>query len=298
MTTNDKAVVAAAFGTASVPALKSIANVMERMRAALPGVRVAPAFSSRFVLRTWQKRRNDPEWLAANTGTPEEILKVRGPLATIADLQEEGFRDIAVQSLHVHAGEEYETLRSVVRALSDIRPVKARHRPFDRLVLGRPALGEPGEDHPYTKDMEAAAAALAEDAETARQQGEALLYMGHGNRHFPSGIYAEFEHVLRRAYPDQPIIIGVMEGFPGLDRARTELAACGLKKVMLVPLLLTAGRHVVNDMTGEGPSSWQSVLESDGLEVECVFRGLGEMDAWADLYVERVREAFSIGDDR
>ena len=289
----DTAILLAAFGAARPQALKSVSNILGRVQAAFPGREVRLSFSSRFMQRLWRRRRQDPDWTREHPDVPPEILGVRSPLTALAELREEGFRRIVVQSLHIYAGEEYDTLKATVQALSNIHTHKAKHQPFPHLALGRPALGEPGDSHPYQEDFRRAARALAPEVKAASERGAALVYMGHGNEYYPSGVYLEFQETLRRAYPKAQIIVGLMEGFPDLEQVKKELARLEVRRALLVPLLLVAGQHAAEDIGGAGNDSCKCVLEQQGIQVECLLRGLGELDAWADIYVENIRELLS-----
>ncbi len=195
-----KAIVLAAFGTSYPDALNSILAIRNKVEKAFPDVPVKLAFTSNIVRNIWQQRAADPAWSKSHPEVPEDVLHVKHPLATIAELQNNGYRDIAVQSLHVFAGEEFHDLITLVSSLRSIRTMKPRHRPFQRLSLGRPALGMPGEAHPYTADIERAVKTLADDVKEAKANNAALLYMGHGNDFFSTGIYAEFAKAMQAEY--------------------------------------------------------------------------------------------------
>jgi sirohydrochlorin cobaltochelatase len=63
--------------------------------------------------------------------------------------------------------------------------------------------------------------------------------------------------------------------------------------VLLKPCMVVAGDHAMNDMAGADPkeASWKMVMEKNGFEVSTVKRGLGEIDAFAKLYVRHAEEA-------
>ncbi|WP_319582188.1 sirohydrochlorin cobaltochelatase [uncultured Pseudodesulfovibrio sp.] len=290
------AIVLAAFGTSYPEAVKSILNIKAKVEAANPGVPVRLAFTSNIIRRIWQKRQNDAAWKNAHIDIPEEVLYVKHPLATIADLQNDGFRDITVQSLHVFAGEEFHDLTTLVGSLGSIRTLKPRHAPFVRLALGRPALGMPGEAHPYTEDLAKAAKTLKADVEHARKLDAALVYMGHGNDYFSTGIYSEFQKVLQAEY-DYPIYIGCVEGFPGFDDMAKTLKAAGKKNILLKPFMIVAGDHATNDMAGDEDDSWKVMLTKAGYKVTPDLNGLGMNDAWAGLYVDHVKDAMAAQPD-
>ncbi len=288
---HESAIVLAAFGVGHPRSLPGITKVVERVRQSFAPTPVRLAFTSPQIRRIWRSRLTRPLWVKEHPEVPSEVLMVRGPLATIADLHEEGFREIVVQSLHIYAGEEFEDLRSCLRGLASIQAVKPRWTPFRRLALGRPALGQPGIEHPYPQDLERAALALAPDLDQADEQGAALVYVGHGNPYYPSGVYQELEMVLRRTHPASLVAVGEVEGAFSLDYVRERLRQMGTQRVLLKPLMLVAGEHAHSDLAGEDAGSWRRTLESQGLKVECDLRGLGENPAWAEIYLENIRQA-------
>lgn len=287
-----QAIVLAAFGTSYPEALGSILNIKARVEQANPGLPVRLAFTSGTIRSIWHERRDDDAWLEKNPGVPAEVLSVKTPLATIADLQNEGFRDIAVQSLHVFAGEEFEDLKGLITALDSIRTVKAKSAPFAALRLGRPALGMPGDAYPYTDDIAAGVKALKADADRAKAMGAALVYMGHGNDFFSTGIYAELQRRMNETY-DVPVFAACVEGYPAFDDILPGLKAAKVKKILLKPLMVVAGDHASNDMAGDEDDAWKVILTKAGYQVTTDLTGLGANNAWADLYVDHLRDALN-----
>lgn len=288
-----KAIVLAVFGTTYPKALQSILNLQEKMQRAFPGMPVKMAFTSEIVRAKWATRAKDDQWRAEHPEIPDFLYRIRNPLATIAILQDEGYRQIAVQSTHIFAGEEYENLKSEIEALNSIETLRKRDKPFKKIILGRPALGASGDVRPYRVDLAAAAEIIKQDVVQARNNRSVLVYMGHGNEIFSTGAYVEFEAVLRDANPDLPIFIGNVEGFPEPRRVLKELQHADIKRITLFPLMVVAGDHAANDMAGDEADSWKNMFEKAGIEVMPVLRGLGELDGWADLYVRHLKEAMS-----
>ena len=285
-----KAIVLAAFGTSYPDALQSILNIQARIEKANPNIPVKLAFTSSIIRDIWQERQKDADWQKDNPSVPREILSVKNPLATIADLQNDGYTDIAVQSLHAYAGEEFADLKQLMIGLRSICTVKAKSIPFKRLRLGRPALGLPGDVYPYTDDIAVAVSALKTDVEQARKKNATLVYMGHGNDFYSTGIYAEFQRELQKAYK-YPIFIACVEGFPNFDDLLTVLKQSDKKNVLMKPLMIVAGDHASNDMAGDEDDSWKVMLTKAGFKVTTEMRGLGMLNTWADIYVKHLKEA-------
>lgn len=287
---SDKAIVIAYFGTTVPEAIVAITNITEMIRAAYPETEVRITFTSNIIRSIWKKRRVElQKWL--DQGIPEEVLQVKNVIATIGDLQEDGYRSIVVQPTHMFFMEQSHDLLQYVNGLASIRTMKNKWRPFDHLVMGRPALGMPGDRYAYHEDIAAVVATLADDVELARQSGAALVYMGHGNEHWSTGIYGEVQQKLREVYPDVVSFVGVVEGYPALDDLLDDLKNSGMKKVVLKPFMIVAGDHAVNDMAGPEEDSWKSVLTAEGFAVEAVLEGLGTNDAFARIFVDHIADA-------
>ena len=287
------AIVLAMFGTTVEPALQGLLTIRTKMVERYPETPVRIAFTSNIIRKKWRSRANDPAYIKAHPEVPEDVLHVKTPLATIADLQDQGFDTIVLQPTHIAMGEEYLDLETYVDSLMRMGTVKkSKYKPFHKVVLGRPALGTYGTDFPYAEDITAAAKALAADAELAGRENAALVYMGHGNEYFPSaGSYLELADRMRLLYPEVVTVIGNVEGFPSIEDVMDTLKLQSVTKVVLKPFMVVAGDHAMNDMAGPEEESWQSILEKNGFEVLVVKRGLGEQDDFAEIFVDHAADA-------
>ncbi len=283
------AIVVASFGTTVPRAVKAINNITDQVKKAFPKTEVRITFTSNIIRSVWKKRQSEPQkWL--DQGIPKEILYVKNIISTIGDLREEGYNTIIVQPTHMFYMEQSHDLQQYVNAMNSIRTIKQRWSPFKKIVMGRPALGMPGNVFDYHEDVAKAIKTLAGDAEMAKKEDAILVYMGHGNEHWSTGIYAETQKAMRGAYPDVATFIGVVEGAPALDDFLSHLAYTKKKKIVLKPFMIVAGDHAVNDMAGPEEDSWKSVLIKEGYQVKDVLEGLGSNNEFAQLFVDHIRE--------
>lgn len=284
------AILLAGFGTTVPSAVKAIVNISDQVRKAYPNTEVRITFTSNMVRSVWRKRQGEAKkWL--DQGIPAEILNVKNVIQCLGDLQEDGYRNVIVQPTHMFYMEQSYDLERYIEALGSIKTLKSKWRPFDAVVLGRPALGIPGDRYSYHDDIARVAASLASDVEMARSEGAILLYMGHGNEHWSTGIYKETEKQMRAAYPDVQTFIGVVEGTPALGDLLPDLQRAKSKKIILRPFMISAGDHAVNDMAGGAGDSWQSQLTAAGFTVQPVLEGLGSNNAFAALFVDNIADA-------
>lgn len=288
------AVVLAMFGTTVESALQALLNIRTKIEDRFPNTKVRIAFTSNIIRKKWQHRAEDSEYIKAHPEIPDDILHVKTPLATIADLQNDGYDNIVIQPTLISMGEEFLDLHTYVKALMNMGTFKKpKYKPFHRVALGRPALGTYGMRFPYSEDIVAVAKAMAPDVKLATKEKAGIVYMGHGNDYFPGngGVYLEFASKMRKIYPDVVTAIGNVEGYPGIEEVMETLKLYGIKKVILKPFMVVAGDHSINDMAGNEEDSWKSILMKNGFEVVTVAKGLGENDNFANIFVNHAVDA-------
>lgn len=285
------AIVVAFFGTTYPSGLKAVINILNHVKQAFLNTRIKVTFTSNIVRKIWRERQKDADkWLSQ--GVPEEILYVKGILTTMDELQEEGYKDIIVQSTHIYHMEQVEDLLSYIKALRSIETVKERWKPFHKIAFGRPILGSIGDKYDYHEDLKKGILALRDDVEIAKKEKAALVYMGHGNEYWSTGIYIEAQKMFRKLFPEVQVFIGAVEGFPSLEDVLKVLKThTKTQKIILKPFMVVAGEHAYKDMAGDKPNSWKSILEKNGFKVKPIFEGLGEKDTIAEIVVQHIKDA-------
>lgn len=258
-----KGVLLVAFGTSVKGADEAYRHIEELARLALPGVDVRMAWSSRFI-----RRKLDGEHLP-HPPSPAEAL---------ARMMEEDFTHVAVQSLQTVPGEEFDDVRETARRFSGMPKGMAL------VETGAPLLSSP-------EDLERVADALIASLPKERKADQAVVLVGHGTKHPANVYYAGLQYALWKR--DGMVFVGTVEGSPTRDDVLRELKVKGVKKVWLMPLLAVAGDHAHNDMTGDNPDSWTSVLGKAGIECVPVLKGTGDNDALAAIWVDHLKAAFA-----
>ena len=286
------AIIIASFGTTVPKAVQSIVNITSRVKTAFPDTEVRVVFTSNIIRSIWKKRsRNPKEW--TDKGISEEILFTKNLLSTFGDLKSQGFKDVIVQPTHLFHMEQYHDLMQYVDAIKSIKTVRDKWKPFNKIAIGRPALGTIGDVYPYHDDLKSAVKTFASDVALARQKGAALVYMGHGNELWSTGLYVELQQLMRETYPEIKTFIGSVEGYPGLEDVKKSLGHYTPKidKILLKPLMIVAGDHATNDMAGDDEDSWKTVLSKAGFDVEVILQGLGSNNQFADLFIAHIKDA-------
>ncbi len=263
----DTAILLAAFGSRLPDASGALERMRQRTCELYPGFRVETALTSGTV-----RRHKGP--LSRHGRSPEDILK---------GLARDGVRRLAVQSLHVIPGAEYQSLERLVEAM---RAGPGRSGGFERIELGRPLLGN-------RADIRRVALTILTVLPPERAPNEAVLLMGHGTRGRANGVYQDLADELRAL--DPLVLIGALESEPGLAAKVDELRALSTRRVHLMPLLFARGVHALRDMAGdmagEGTNSWQAGLATAGFSCISHVKGAGEHEALAGIWLEHLEEA-------
>lgn len=256
-----KGILLVAFGTSVPEARVSLENIGEEVAKAFPDTEIRWAYSAAIIRNKIKRTEN---------------MIIPSPATALAQMGDEGFTHVAVQSLHTIPGQEFSDLTKTAKAFDGI-PKSISH-----ISIGTPLLTSPN-------DLAAMAKVLPATVPADRKKNEAVIFMGHGT-HDPGNIY----------YPglatylqeeDSNIYVGTVEGYPALDNIIPKLKAKGIKKVWLMPLMSVAGDHARNDMAGSEDDSWKSILTKEGFNVNTVLKGTGEYDTVVAQWVEHLKEA-------
>lgn len=261
-----KGILLVAFGSSRQEAHLPLRGFEERVRARFPGLPVRWAFTSGVV-------RGKLADKGKKTDSADKALR---------KMWFEKYTHVAVQSLHVITGKEYDGLAEDVLALGPGGGEAGGGDGFEAVALGRPLIG--GE-----ADVPRVVEAVLANLPAGRAPGEAVVLMGHGTWHAGDSLYDALYDALRAADPD--VYVATMDGRLTIRGVLDALRARGTRKAWLVPLLALPGRHVQRDLCGSGPDSWVSILAAAGFETSCITDGTAQHDAFAAIWLDHLAEA-------
>lgn len=185
-----------------------------------------------------------------------------------------GVKNLVVQPTHLMHGLEYDELVKEVGNYSDA---------FDQVVFGEPLLNS-DDDFARVEKAITEWTASYDDGETA------ICFMGHGTEADSNEVYQKMQDLLTKdGYTNY--FVGTVEAQPSLDDVLAKVQAGDYKRVVLEPLMVVAGDHANNDMSGDEDGSWKKTFEDAGYEVECLLRGLGENEDIRAIYVDHAKAA-------
>jgi sirohydrochlorin cobaltochelatase len=181
-------------------------------------------------------------------------------------------REVWIQPVFLLPGFEYERLCR-----------EARFYPSS-VAIGQPLLHSPAA-------MEALGNLLAREYAAG-----AAVCVGHGSRHSAGKVYGELAAFWREQ--GRNIFLGLLEGEPDFETMAESIRQKGVRQLALVPLMMTAGKHVRQEILGSGRESWRRRLEALGLEINCVRRGLCDYPAVRQMILASLRPVFGAAINR
>ena len=259
---NGKVLIAVSFGTSDPETRRRTVEAVEKD--------LADSLSEYRLVRAWTSG------MIRSRVKKEEDLDIFSPEEALDAARRGGAEEILIQPTMIVHGKEYDELIKTAASYAGM---------FASVRLGKPLLS--GRD-----DIAAVAAAL-EKAYSDVDGDSVLALMAHGSY---SG-NAAYDRLAERFFADgyRHFMIGTLESGEGISAVLDQLRGKRPRRIVLAPLLLSAGMHALRDMAGDGPDSWKSRLEHEGYIVDCRFTGLGEIKAIRDIFIGHAKSAAAIG---
>jgi len=263
------------FGTSYPEAQAAYENIEKIYGQEFPGSKIQIAFTSAHVRCKIQER---------------DGISIDNPLTALARLNDDGYVNVVAQSLHMIPGEEFHDMVNIVKSIGGIDGKFG----FKNLTIGSPLLIS-REDY---CNVSSALAKQLNEFTTGKERTlhncprnadeTAVVFMGHGSEHPANSAYSQMANILATDYKN--VFLGTVEGYPTYDDILEELKVTKVKNVRLMPFMVVAGDHALNDLTGDETDSWKSMLEKEGFKVDFNLRGLGENDDIAKIFVQHTKD--------
>jgi len=269
------------FGTSfNDSRVKDISGIEKAIAAEYPDWSVRRAFTAQIIINHVQAR---------------EGMAIDNVEQAMERAISNGVKNLVVQPTHLMHGAEYDEMVDTISAYAD---------KFDLITYSEPLLGPAAASKDdINADKEAVSVAVVsatlEDAgiasiEDAKNDGIAIVLMGHGTSHNAKVSYSQMQVQMEKlGYTN--VFIGTVEGEPeetACENVIETIREAGYTKVILRPLMVVAGDHANNDMAGDDEDSWKSMFEASGAfeSVDTQISGLGRIEEVQKLYINHLAE--------
>ncbi len=261
---SDSEILVVSFGTSyPVTRKETIGAIEQAVEDAFPEWSVRRAFTSKMIL----KKLKDRDGIG--------IDSVNEALERALD---NNVKRLLIQPTLLMDGVEYHELIKIADEYRDR---------FDHYAIGSPLLTS-------DEDLDSVIKAVSDELQAYDDGKTAFCLMGHGTSAESNRVYGMMQERISKSGSGSSFYIGTVEASPSLDDVLSDIKKEDFKRVVLFPLMVVAGDHASNDMAGERDGSWKTAFEKEGFETICVIRGLGQISAIRDIYVEHARKALSL----
>ncbi len=194
------------------------------------------------------------------------------------NLADNGVTNLTIQSFHVSPAAEYnETERMIVKHLI------ANPTHFKTAKLGAPLLVS-------VQDMHKVVDVVLQAIPQERTPKDAVIFMGHGNNHGPGDLVLQATASALNN-KDAHVYLACVEGALTFDAVLAQIKEKKNTRVWLIPFMIVAGDHALNDLMGSESDSWASILKKEGFEVHGHIVGLGQLKGIRDIFMEHTKNA-------
>lgn len=255
-----KCILVVSFGTSIISTFENcIKSTENKIKENFPQFEIRRAFTSYMIIKKLKEENK------MYIDTVEEALE---------KMNLDGFTEVYVQPLHIMPGDEYDKIIAGVSKYKDT---------FNKIVLGRPILYR---ENDYGIAIEALKTQLP-----IIDKNKAVVLMGHGTAHPANASYSMLQYMLEDKKLKN-VYVATVEGYPTLENIIPKMKLSNINEITLMPFMLVAGDHAMNDMAGE-EDSWKTKLETEGFKINVYLHGLGENKAFQDIYVQHVRDCIN-----
>lgn len=206
----------------------------------------------------------------------------------LANLENEGYRKVVVQPLHIFPGQEFMEVRKVVRAFKILGL---------RIELGQALLDR-------WKSVFTTIDVLQADFENP--QNGCNVIVAHGTpKTSPASnnTYLGLDLYLKQKFSH--VFLGTVSGLPTREQALASAKNCAASRIRFIPLMFVAGDHIMRDIMGTKPNrrgqmSWSTEIKQAGFETDVInfnykdislLKGLGFYPAVNQIFIKGIEES-------
>lgn len=262
-----RAFLAASYGTADTAggekAAESLSRLEQKLQACFADCSFYHACTSEAVRRR-----------LAQAGRPRADV-----CGAVERMLADGIEELIVQPLYMIDGIANHKLQAEIACFQNC---------FATIKTGMPLLYDEA-------DYVQAARVLIQVLQQETGSQDAVLLIGHGSSHAADASYDRLAYVMGRLWA-RDVFSGTLKTDLGRRQEMIlKIRSKGFRRVIIQPLMLTVGKHVMEDMAGAGEFSWKQLLQREGFLAECRLAGLAELEGIHDIFLRHAQCAYSEG---
>lgn len=273
-----RAVLIVSFGSSNLDAYNLIEKFINNIRLSIrEEIFIQCVFTSNILIKRIKEKNNI------------DILNINEALNKLSD---EGYEEVILQPLHMIDGKDCDYLREVV----NLNKTK-----FNKLNLNQTLLINKG------RNTRESALNIVKAIKSNVEKEKYVVLVGHGSNRCSDNCcytssrekacistvsnscnddcYLEIEKAFESIGYNK-VIIGTLEGNRQKELILKELKYKKINEVVIIPLLVLPGNHVIKDIKGD--NSWESLFSENNIKVEVKLKSLLEYEEIQKIYIEMI----------
>ena len=252
-----KAIVLVSFGTANLEGLKALEDFENEISESFnKRYHVCKAFTSSMISNILFNK------YGKIVPRLEEVL---------FNLSNDGYKEVFIQPLHIIEGSEY---------LSIVKTIKEYDYSFSKLILGKVIMGNNEEALIEGCNL------IVDSLEENISKDENLVLVGHGSKTIDIESYTFLKKIFtKKGFKE--VFIGTLDGENKKEDVLRELIDKNIKEVIIIPILMLPGNHIIKDIFGDN-NSWKTLFKNNNIKVRSIKKSLLQYDNIRKFYIQLI----------
>ena len=254
-----KAIVLVAFGSANLEGIKKSIGLLEKdlEKCFGEGYTILKAFTSNKVIDLLKERYDY---------VVPHLSKV------LFNLVNQGYEEVIIQPLHIMSGRDKNQIEETVNEYK---------YSMKKLVISKSLFTE--EEENLNKESYEVGGIISENI-----GNNDILLVGHGSKRSSNKLYDVIEEAVRNI-TDKRVYMATLEGEKTIDTVIEKLVRDKVNNLIVKPLFIIPGKHVVSDISiGEG--SWIEMLRERNINITINEDSLLQYEKIRKLYIRNINE--------
>lgn len=253
-----KAIVLAAFGSADLDGIKKSIGILEKDLNSYFGKEyiVVKSFTSNKIINLLKERHDY---------VVPHLSKV------LFNLVNQGYEEIIIQPLHIMSGRDKSKIEEIVDEYK---------YSVEKLVISKSLFTN---DENLNKESNDIGKVICENI-----GNNDILLVGHGSKRSSNKLYDVIEEVVREI-TNKKVYMATLEGEKIIDTVIENLLSDGIKNLIVKPLFIIPGKHVISDIS-DGDGSWISMLREKNINVIINENSLLQYEGIRKIYIKNIND--------
>lgn len=251
-----KAIILLSIGTSNTDERKiTIENIEKTFVNKFKDYDIYIAFSSDTIIKKIKEKENKD---------------IKNQIEMLEYLKKNNYEEVIIQPLYIIKGIEYEKIKkNSIQALDWFKIFK----------IGDVLLENKSDYEKIIKIL------LNNTKYENLKNNEIFILIGHGTQNNLENSYENLE-IEAKKLGYENVFVRTLKDIHKIEEIIEKISFKKIKKINLIPLMISGGYHVLKDIAGENENSWKKELEKNNINIEIEMHGIGRIKEISEIYIK------------